>query len=166
MSSTDEQPQRVRRRCPMDMRIFTPGRRTQVYCCKRCRKLAGRLKQTGAKNQPLFRRTLSLPAVLARISDERSMRGLPELGSSEYLARYAAVVEAQMQIATWQARLAEREKTLGSTTDPGYLMRRIVLRPGEPLDLPAGYREMGVASTEPSLAIVCLGRPDDGKADI
>lgn len=148
------------RRCPIDQRLFHPKRRHQLYCGKRCRKAAGRLREAGVSKQAFTRRALSLPVLLGQAAEQRSLAGLPELQGAPYLAAQAAVIEAHMQATLWQQRLTERRKALAACADPGFRWRRIVVRPGEPLTVPDGYTHFGAVSTEESLAVVVAGRSE------
>lgn len=148
------------RRCPIDQRLFHPKRRHQLYCGRRCRKAAARLREAGVSKQAFVRRALSLPALLGQAGEQRSLAGLPELQAAPYLAAQAAVIEAHMQATMWQQRLAERRQVLAACPDPGFRWRRLIVRPGDPLAVPDAYTHLGAASTEESLAVVVVGRSE------
>lgn len=147
------------RRCRACPKHFVPTRRTQRYCSQECRRRSVRLRKRGLSFPALRKRDqVNLIAVLADCGQAREMGALAPLEGCPYLHARAAVVEAEEQMRTWQARLLSRRKALADTPDPGYQLRRVVLRPGEALETTRLDTHLGAASTVGDLAVVFVGR--------
>lgn len=147
------------KRCRACPKHFAPTRRTQRFCSAECRRRAVRLRKRGLSFPALRKRDqVNLIAVLADCGEARDLGALAPLEGCPYLHARAAVVEAEEQLRTWQARLLSRRRDLAEAADPGYQLRRIILRPGESLETTRLDTHLGAASTVGDLAVVFVGR--------
>ena len=147
-------PKTSRQRCKLCQCLFTPTRSTQLYCSTRCRKRAAKILAPG---KALTRRVISLGDTLESAIEGFSAREGREPERSDFLEKFALVVEAELQSRTWQARLAQRREALKAATDPDFLIRRIVFRPGEPVRIPGDADAIGACSTDGTVGVVCVG---------
>ena len=142
------------RHCLQDGKRFTPKRKDQVFCGKKCQRAA-------------VSKRYHLSKYLTG-EDKRagySVRKLRELLTdrlqrSEYLDAMAAYVESVQQIARWQKLEQLRRDALAKLEQPQIALRCIVLHDGEPPP-PSTEEEnsAGVSSTDGLLAVVAYGRP-------
>lgn len=147
-------PSTARRRCVVCSLSFTPVRSTQLYCQERCRKRAARMRSPGNARS---RRVIDIVDQLDSAAEKVRLMHGREPVRSQFLYLYARVAEAERHLQIWTERLQQRRADLKAAEDPNFLIRRIVVNPGEPIALPPDADAYGGCSTDGTLAIVCVG---------
>lgn len=149
--------------CAICSRSFEPKKPNQEYCKARCRRraLLVRTKAARLSQSITVQPPIAVAVAVRKYQAARKRLGLCPAERHPFLKAHAELVEAQQQIARWEALRAQRAEHLESLAPPELKAKLIVLRPGDELTLDPAATHYASATTDSGLAVVALGYSGD-----
>jgi hypothetical protein len=148
------------RKCPWCREAFTPAKKWQIYCKKKCANRAQKARKRDLQAIPDTPPERCDPSrLLFELQLERDRIRVARLEVDAYLEVRAGVLEAEEQLRQWTQRLMDRRARLTGLTEPPLSRRVQLLRGDERLVVPGGTTAVGIVSTDGLVGVAIFGVP-------